>query len=405
MTQNTRIFCAALLMTLIFTACGGGGDGAVTKKTPPSASKPAADLRVIDRREIELDPLRILSLSPDGRLLAAEDPDQLCIYQTESLAEQACALLRERARPALSSFVWSPDSTRIAFTDEVFKHLIESDLWVMQVKVGTLTNLTDDGVVGNIFNPEPAGAEPLLDAVPAWSPDGRTLLFSRTAHEADQERRTDLFRIPAGGGDPEKVLTVSDELLFVVWYGLRWSDDGKNIFYNVLKPKPDDPDTGVWTAERDGKNPRQLVGVDPEMGSPALVDVSERADKALLYYPAAAMSNPQPNVSYYVLLDLKTGAVEPLKRAKGDQIEFLILANATFSPDGSKVLYVYGDAEKKMHLAVRDLDEETENLLFSAEGPLGLQREFGLGLDWAEDDTIYAATSFSNGLLIRLGTE
>ena len=132
-------------------------------------------------------------------------------------------------------------------------------------------------------------------------------------------------------------------------------------------------------------------------------------DKALiLYYLAQGALGAGPNVSYFYILDLETGAVAPLKQAAGQEAEFSGLSKARLSPDGSKVLYVYRylvGEEPEFRLAVRDVEGGAENVLLASADPLGFQTELGLGLDWAANDTLYVATSPSSGLLITLGTD
>jgi hypothetical protein len=127
----------------------------------------------------------------------------------------------------------------------------------------------------------------------------------------------------------------------------------------------------------------------------------------LIWYPrAAGVMAVQPNVSYYALVDLDTGETEPLKTASGDEIEFLGVGNATLSPDGSKVAYVYRDLERTNYLVVRDLSGGEENILFETdEFALGPGFDFGLGLDWARDDTIYVSTGSQSGLLLKVGAK
>jgi Tol biopolymer transport system component len=107
----------------------------------------------------------------------------------------------------------------------------------------------------------------------------------------------------------------------------------------------------------------------------------------------------QANVSYCDLVDLNTGEVEPLKQATSDATEFYGPMVATFSPDGSKVLYVYVDASEEVQLAVRDLDGGTENVLLTLERTEGFYGR-GCSLTWAENDTIYLPGS---NLLLTLG--
>jgi hypothetical protein len=287
--------------------------------------------------------------------------------------------------------------------------MTDSDVWLIDVETGELTDLTDDGVGGNLINPEPAGAEQLVDLVPAWSPDGKTLLFSRTIFQFQESSGTALFTISASGGDPEILLLADPEYPMAVWHGLHWSGDGEKVLYTVARPQQDDPDNAVWMAGRDGQDPRRLLGPDPELGPPMLMGVATKGDKALiLYYLAQGALGAAPNVSYYYILDLETGAVAPLKQATGQEVEFSGLSKARLSPDGSKVLYVYrylAGEEREFRLAVRDVEGGAENVLLASPEPLGFQTELGLGLDWAVDDTLYVATSPSSGLLLTLGTD
>jgi len=388
-----------LFLVLFLVACSGGG----SKK---KASKSAAEWQVIQQREIEIEGGQILSLSPDGKWLAVEKGQMLCTYQVESLTEQACAQLESRSLD-LHSVTWSPDSTKIAFTENFLVYFHESDLWLMEAETGELNNLTDDGVDRYQIGGEVMD-KALIDLTPAWSPDGEMLLFVRSTRSGGDWQGTALYRIPTKGGDPEKVLSVTDEEPIIVRYGLSWTADGKNILYTRFGHEFIDPNNGIWMAEADGDNPERLLGITKqEMGPPFLLEVSAQGDKALIWYYAVALSfSSEPNISYFALLDLETGRVEPLKQARGTEIEFFGVLNATLSPDGSKVLYIYKPAKDAYQLVARDLDGEAENVLWSFEQPLSPPSEFGLGLDWADDDTIFVVDgSGSGGLLVSLGVE
>jgi Tol biopolymer transport system component len=51
----------------------------------------------------------------------------------------------------MEDVVWSPDSTRIVFSEQTFVTFKDGDLWVMDAATGTLTNLTDDNYTDAIF--------------------------------------------------------------------------------------------------------------------------------------------------------------------------------------------------------------------------------------------------------------
>ena len=395
-----------ILMLFMLAACGQFAAPASPSPPPTLAptvaptSVPAAALRVAEKRPIALAGAQILSLSPDGRRLAARKDKALCLYDAATLAEQHCAELPNGQFDS-RGVAWSPDSTRIALTEDLYRLLVESDLWVMDASSGALTDLTDDGAIGSVLKPKTTGADPQFDAAPAWSPDSKTLIFARTPASRD---RTAIYRVAAGGGEAQLVWTVTTHGPFVLFYGLRWSLDGRHILYTLAHPESDNSRNGVWIVDQDGRNSRQLArATDKLLGYPMLIDVTARGDRALIwYYLASQLYVTKPNVSYYALLDLDTGAIEPLKQAAGDAREFFSPQNAIFSPDGSKLLYSYRDADLAARLVVRDLSGGPEQVLLSQPGKAIGASDFGQGLNWSADDTVYAAAGPGSGLLLRL---
>ncbi len=403
MLSSTSIRAAVLLAlaSLTLAACGG------TAK-PPSASHSALDLAVINEREVEVDSGRIVSLSPDGRWLAVDDSPELCILAADSMDEELCVNYRDHMTSLEeSTLAWSPDSTRLLFCENVTILVHDSDLWLLEIKTGELRNLTDDGYDGSLADALKGGSL-MIDYAPVWSPDGRNLVFSRSELDEGKYRGTSLYVIDANGGEPEKLVTVSRDDPLVVWYGLYWSSRPERIYYSVVLRDPEDRDSGLWVVNRDGRDDRQILEVEEkEQGPPLLMGVTEGENLGLIwYFRAAGRTGLQPNVSHFALVDLETGETEVLKEAKGDEIEFVGMTNATLSPDGSKVAYVYSDLEQTSYLVVRDVAGGEENILFKAdEFPLGGSIGYGLGLDWAENDTIYVWTGFESGLLLEVGVK
>lgn len=364
---------------------------------------PAADLRVLERRDLAIGGGRIRSFSPDGRWLAVDRGPRFCVHDVETLAEQACVEL-SYGRIDLRTVAWSPDGARIAFTEDLFVRLHESDLWVLEVEGGDLTNLTDDGVAGSVLKPEAEGVQAQLDGVPAWSPDGMTLAFVRSP---SSRNGTAIYRVSLGDNAPEKLLDVAGGGAFAVPYGLRWTDDGAHLVYSVVYPRSDEPNNGLWIADRDGRNARRVVEAEREKGPPFLIDVARAGDgdRALVfYYKLAAQLSGGPNVSLVALVDLRTGTVEPIKRAGGDATEFSGPINAVFSPDGSKLLYAYRQIGGEHRLVVRDLDGGDEHVLATFKESAGAI-DIGQGLVWAGNDWVYVARSPASGVLLKLGTE
>jgi Tol biopolymer transport system component len=311
-------------------------------------------------------------MSPDGRRLAAAKPAmgyqrrELCVYAVATRAEQACADLAVlEAGLRIEDVVWSPDSSRLAFAEQTFVVLRDGDLWVMDVATGTLTNVDDDGFGGErlpSFGGEASEATISLPVNPAFSPDGRSLAFSRTIIRAGAWAGNDVAIVDLDGAAPERLVRVSDQTPGVV-FGIRWAPDGRRLYYSVHDPQVEHPDNGIWVVGADGGSARHLLGTtDPEHGPPSVVQVSPRGDKLLALYPLAATDFGFRG-SAYTLVNVATGAAEPLTVQDPAAPEFAWVALATISPDGSELLTVTRLTDPDFQVFVRDLDAGEEVLL------------------------------------------
>ncbi|CAG0928308.1 hypothetical protein TFLX_00833 [Thermoflexales bacterium] len=383
--------------TVLTLALLAGCGGAPAIPAPPSASKAVTDLTVTAQRELEIEGTRLISLSPDGQWLVATRGKAICIVAVETLADKHCIDL-QTGSPDVRALVWSPDSKRLVFTEDLMRFMLESDVWLLDIEGGQLTNLTPDEVTGG-FLKQGKEAGTLLDAVPGWSPDGQTVIFSRSDRAAGS---TSLYRLSIKGGTPEKIIEATSQGPLALWYSPRWLGNNK-LVYTVLHPKLSEPANGIWLADSNGQNARQLLAPDPKIGPPALADVSPKSDYALVWYPMfAGQYGAESNVTWFALLDLNKGESVPLKPAG----EFMSPANARFSPDGSKLAYVYRTLDKQVNLVIRDVQSGAENTVLTQSGILGANTESPMqGLDWANNDTLYAATGPGVGVLLTLGSE
>lgn len=373
---------------------------------PPTATippvQPAANLKVVGQRAVELlDRSRILAISPNGKSLAAWSTErELCIHDAASLARKVCVGTQLNSID-LRSVIWSPDSSRVAFTENLFQYLNESDIHVLDVGSGKLRNLTDDKVAGSVLKPKPETGTAQFDAVPAWSQDGETIIFSRSPETRDS---TALYAVPADGGPAKEVVTVTRKGPFAVWYGLRASPDGKSILYTRSFVKRGDPEDGLWTVDMDGRNHRQLLKATREKEIPELLGVSPEGT-ALVYYPAIAAQYVARWHDAFSIANLATGEEKRLKAPPRRPGEYFGPYGAILSPDVTKVFYTYRTADNKHQLAVRDLEGGPERILYTyqGEGYFGSYGGEALGLAWTDQDTLYVGTAPWSGILFTLG--
>ena len=71
----------------------------------------------------------------------------------------------------------------------------------------------------------------------AWTPDGRHVLFGR--HTASQQEITELWRIPAEGGEPQRLELAMENLV-----DLRVHPDGRRLAFTAGQKKAE-----IWVME------------------------------------------------------------------------------------------------------------------------------------------------------------
>lgn len=226
-----------------------------------------------------------LSWSPDGERLAIavtsgpSDAIALVDVQTGEVEE-----VRPPGIGTIVSVAWSPDGGRIAFEGTVGAH---SDLFVVDLATGALQNLTRD-----LYS----------DHAPAWSPDGRSLVFhsdraaavvpGRATQAAADAGRFDLESLGRGQFDLYRVDLDAPERL------VRLTDDE------------------VWD-ETDG-----ALAADAD-GALRLLFVSDRNGVPNLYEKDLATGAERP------LTNLQTGVINVSLSASGGRAVFSALHDGT----------------------------------------------------------------------------
>ena len=394
---------AAVGIAILVSACEAGAGPRVTPSpvttplaTPsadavmPSASPStgpvvAADLAVIAEREVDLGGMAsaILSVSPDGASLVGQTPEGPCIFDAATLAERAClAPDGIPARIAIGSISWSPDGRRLAYTEDVFRLLQESDVWVMSVESGEVRNLTDDGETGR------PGDASVLDFSPGWSADGAAVVFGRSTMGGSS---TEVWSVPAEGSEAPSRLGVMVGRAGAMYYGTRATERGVHGSI-VFGPAGADL-RGVYLLPP-GAAASRIVEPPPNLTIGVILGVA--VDGLVLI----ELQGPTGEIAAG-LGDPETGDVSLLGPLQGQRPT---VSWAALSPDGRKIAFIR-DELGTYSVVVRDLPSGPDNPVFTLEHRPAGAPETGAVLFWDQQDRLFVNTERNAGVFLTLGAD
>ncbi len=225
------------------------------------------DLLGVDEGDV-----RFPLLSPDGTIIFYENGGALCLYTLDAATTQCYAYTEPFGGfGRYSAPVWSPDSSRIIFTESFFDMFRESDLWQLDVTTGKYTNLTDDTIDKmRLGNEDP---NTLIDYLSIFSPTGELYFFrSRPTsgiNEVLGERFSlELFKLNELG-EAVRVSSLRPQLpIWSVFHSTVISPDGRWMALIVFPQDwQENPLSGVWLQSLETGQRKQVATLRdfPEM--------------------------------------------------------------------------------------------------------------------------------------------
>jgi len=184
--------------------------------------------------------------SPDGTRLAflseRAPKDKLQLYVMPADGGEPTRLTT--LENGVSSPAWSPDGTRLVFVSPVggqrepeseeekrksrparvitsVKYRFNGEGFVYDRRPHVFVVSTDDAAPVQITDGD------FVDADPAWSPDGGSIVFASARHaERDDDDASDIWRVDAKGGTPQRLTATTGPVLLP-----SFSPDGRSIAY------------------------------------------------------------------------------------------------------------------------------------------------------------------------------
>jgi Tol biopolymer transport system component len=146
--------------------------------------------------------------------------------------------------PLFHSFAWSPDGTRLGFSDG-------RDILVMNI---------------DTFAVEPLISTPFDDLEPSWSPDGQHIAFISGEVSFTNDGSQDVYMADADGSNVTNITRspANDRMP-------AWSPDGSQLVFLSLSPTRGLALTGYWdiaTIRRDGTGFTRLTMIEKDHDNP-----------------------------------------------------------------------------------------------------------------------------------------
>jgi len=287
MSRRTRFawLCFTLVSLVTPAACGGSGNGSDFDSEDASSiaftvnrsgfgeiwvmdSEGRNRTRLTTAGETPSDAAGSTSpaWSPDGGLIAFastgqarnEDQRDVEIYVMRADGKETKRLTNDRVLDATPA--WAPDGTRIAFAHMPGLGTEDGD--------GVIVVMDANGEGRAQITRHPEGPDMVFDSLPAWSPDGNLIAFTRTTFTPEGQARTAIYTIDPNGNGERLLIDDAAEP--------AWSPDGRDIVFTSTRDRYGEtcfhecsPSGEIYLARADGSGLTRLTTNRADDRSPA----------------------------------------------------------------------------------------------------------------------------------------
>jgi Tol biopolymer transport system component len=172
-------------------------------------------------------------LAPDGSQFAYFKGNDLCMYSLT--AEKGKCVTFDRISIDIESVRWSPDSTKLAFSENFIQTFRDSDIWVYDTAANTLKDVTPDpnrDKVATLLSNTDPNIVYTIDMIPQWSSDSQSITFIRYMFNQMQDAHALFYKVNLKDSSIQEVAS-ADTHYTLSTYGFALSPDDSTIAYNL----------------------------------------------------------------------------------------------------------------------------------------------------------------------------
>ncbi|MEZ4669391.1 MAG: hypothetical protein R3E39_15910 [Anaerolineae bacterium] len=172
-------------------------------------------------------------LAPDGSQFAYFSANSLCSYTLDGEKQNCFDFDDTDVDVDLETVQWSPDSTRLVFSEPFLIKFRDSNIWMYDTTTGQLTDLSQDPTrgKGNLLT-NPNNETYTIDLVPQWAADGHSVYFVRYVFTKPQEARAVIFRLHLDDGTAEEVKKIETNAP-ISTYAIALNADDTQMAFNM----------------------------------------------------------------------------------------------------------------------------------------------------------------------------